>query len=220
MHQSGTTLEISPAPLSKPEAYSSERVASRLHQSGVAHVHQLLTDELLSRLYEEVVTKDQDDELSPAAIGRGERHIEARNIRRDKTQWIEGHTLAQSLLLEQLETIRLEMNKQLMLGLFRAEAHYAVYHPGDFYARHTDSFRGARNRILSLVIYLNKAWQPHEGGLLHLYDSDDAQTPHMTILPEYGHAAFFLSEDIPHEVTQAQRTRYSIAAWFHCYQPM
>ena len=57
--------------------------------------------------------------------------------------------------------------------------------------------------------------------MLNLFADDAAaDRPVSTILPEYGHAALFLSEEVPHEVTVARRTRYSIACWFRCHQPM
>jgi SM-20-related protein len=176
----------------------------------------LLSPELLARLRDEVMEKHAQQELSRAGIGRGDDHMQADNIRRDKTEWIEGGTLAQQLLLARLEEVRLEMNRRLMLGLFATEAHYAAYPPGAFYARHSDSFHGAKNRLLSLVMYLNPDWQEEDGGLLALYADEQSTTPFARLLPEYGHAVLFLSEEIPHEVTLTARTRYSIAAWFHC----
>jgi SM-20-related protein len=34
------------------------------------------------------------------------------------------------------------------------------------------------------------------------------------VRPDAGRAVLFLSEDVPHEVLPARRTRYSIACWF------
>ncbi len=212
--------ELSPAPVSEPEIFMLDRVTQALHRTGVAHVTSLLPSTLLAMLRDEVVAKDEAEQLTRAAVGRGHLHMKADDIRTDKTQWIHGTTLAQTLLLEQLEQLRLGFNRELMLGLFDVETHYAVYHPNSFYARHSDSLRGAKNRLLSLVIYLNPQWRIEDGGLLHLYDTDEADRPSYSIMPEYGHAVLFLSEEVPHEVTLTHRTRYSIAAWFRCYQPL
>ena len=53
-----------------------------------------------------------------------------------------------------------------MLGLFEMEVCFAVYPPGGFYDRHLDSFAGARNRVVSLVAYLNEDWDEARGGAL------------------------------------------------------
>lgn len=209
---------LSLLPISQPIAYDPDTVAAILHQGGIAHITGLLPAELLARLREEVVQKDEEDELSEAAIGRGDLQQLEPDIRSDRTQWIEGETLAQTQLLECLETIRLELNKRLMLGLWSIEAHYAAYDKGAFYSRHSDSFVGAKNRILSLVIYLNPDWRAEQGGILQLYTNEAAEEPFTVVLPEYGHAILFLSEEVPHEVTLSYRRRYSIAAWFHCQQ--
>lgn len=204
--------------LSQPVEYTPDSVAATLQQGDVAHITGLLPPELFARLREEVEQKSAQDALSRAAIGRGDAHQLEPDIRRDKTEWIEGKTLAQTQLMECLEAVRLELNARLMLGLWRVEAHYAAYEEGAFYSRHSDSFAGAKNRLLSLVIYLNPDWQVEQGGLLQLFENDAAVEPYMCVAPEYGHAVIFLSEEVPHEVTPAQRKRYSIAAWFHCQQ--
>ncbi|MAR56189.1 MAG: hypothetical protein CMM93_03305 [Rickettsiales bacterium] len=214
------TASASAPGFSAPLPYAASWVAEALLRDGYAHVSGLLADELLARLREEVIAKDTEAALTRAAIGRGDDTQLASSIRRDRTDWIEGETLAQTQFLTRLEEVRLELNYQLMLGLFSVEAHYAAYPPGAFYARHSDSFRGARNRLLSLVIYLNPDWQAADGGLLNLYADEEAETPIARLLPEYGHAVLFLSEEMPHEVTLAHRTRYSIAAWYHCQQPL
>ena len=95
------------------------------------------------------------------------------------------------------------------------EAHYAVYEPDGFYKRHLDSFRGARNRVLSSVLYLNRDWHASDGGQLRIY-APDSEGVVETVQPEFGTLAVFLSEDIPHEVVPARRERFSIAGWHRC----
>ncbi|RED52243.1 2OG-Fe(II) oxygenase [Aestuariispira insulae] len=206
--------------LSMPVAYKAGTVADALVHRGFAHVTGLLEEALFHQLRAELIALDAQDQLDRAGIGRGDDFTVKTAVRGDYTKWIDGDTLAECLLLERLEQVRLEMNEQLMLGLFEVEAHYAAYPPGSFYARHTDSFRGAKNRILSLVMYLNPDWRAEEGGLLTLFADEAAQRPFTAVRPELGHAVLFLSEEMPHEVTKAQRSRYSIAAWYHCHQPL
>lgn len=177
--------------------------------------HRLTDTALLTALREEAVALWQGDALSRAGVGRADDHELVREIRRDKTRWFDGASEAQRGWLDFAETMRSDINQCLALGLFSFEAHYAVYEPGGFYRRHLDSFRGARNRILSSVLYLNSGWQTGNGGLLRLYDeSDDSRIT--DIVPEFGTFAVFLSEEIPHEVTPAHAPRFSIAGWHRC----
>ncbi|WP_339737082.1 2OG-Fe(II) oxygenase [uncultured Maricaulis sp.] len=170
---------------------------------------------LLAALRDEATALWQADALSRAGIGRASDHELVREIRRDKTRWFDGSSPAQRRWLGFAEDLRLELNQRLALGLFSFEAHYAVYEPGGFYRRHLDSFRGARNRILSSVLYLNPDWQAGDGGLLRLYDERDDSVI-ADIIPEHGTFAVFLSEEIPHEVTPALAPRFSIAGWHRC----
>ena len=45
---------------------------------------------------------------------------------------------AEQALLLRLEELRLQFNRDLFLGIFDLELHYAWYAPGTFYARHVD----------------------------------------------------------------------------------
>jgi SM-20-related protein len=72
-----------------------------------------------------------------------------------------------------VQALQLYLNKQLLLGLFSFESHFSHYAPGDYYKRHKDAFKGEANRVLSLVLYLNSAWQQDDGGELVLYAPED-----------------------------------------------
>lgn len=151
--------------------------------------------------------------FAPAAVGRaGDRQL-APAIRSDQTLWLSGDGAAQSEFLAQTEALRQALNRELFLGLFDYEAHYACYAPGAFYRRHRDSFRGGPSRrVLSTVIYLNEAWRAADGGELVLWNP--AQREIARVAPVGGTAVFFLSEEFPHEVRPALAERYSIAGWF------
>ena len=100
-----------------------------------------------------------------------------------------------------------------MLGLYSFESHFAVYQPGAFYKRHLDAFKGQANRVLSLVTYLNPDWQEADGGQLVIYTSEEDKTG-IRVLPKFGTVVVFLSEEFPHEVLPATRSRSSIAGWY------
>lgn len=190
------------------------KIADDLVAQKFSVIKKIFTEELLNALHDEIVVIDQNNDLRRAGVGRDEDYTLEKTIRKDKIHWIDNSTKAQQSLSQELENLRLQLNKNLMLGLFDFEAHFAVYEKGDFYKKHLDSFKGARNRVVSLVIYLNKNWQENDGGTLNLYHEMDDQKPLLSLSPNWGNAVLFLSEEIPHEVTIANKTRYSIAVWF------
>ena len=112
-----------------------------------------------------------------------------------------------------MEQLRLRLNRELFLGLFDYECHYAHYPKGAFYKKHVDAFKGESNRRLSTILYLNPQWQPQDGGELVIYDVDGT-TELATVLPVFGSMVIFLSEEFPHEVLTARRSRYSLTGWF------
>ncbi|MEP1216099.1 MAG: 2OG-Fe(II) oxygenase [Marinobacter sp.] len=184
--------------------WMSQDVASRLGEG------------LLSGLCNEVQILDRTQSLRRAGVGRGADLLRDRSVRRDKIAWLQGMTPVQADLFAFFETVRLGLNQRLFLGLRRFEAHYATYHQGDFYRRHVDSFQGRASRVVSLVLYLNKGWNEDDGGALQVYNRENENEICGIVLPRAGRMALFMSEEIPHEVLPANRTRYSIACWFRC----
>lgn len=170
---------------------------------------------LCNALFFELQQRDDEGELQQAGIGRGQEHQLNQRIRRDAIHWLERETPAQAQYLDLMQQLQLELNRQLFLGLFEYEAHFALYSPGDFYKKHRDSFRGAANRMVTSVAYLNPTWQTSWGGELVLYNEDDTQEI-ARLLPDCGALALFMSEQLPHEVLPTQQPRASIAGWFRC----
>ena len=187
-----------------------------LADQGYVVIHGLIPNELCKRLADEAVSNHDADKLERAGVGRTDDHTLDLTIRRDKTRWFDRSTQAQTDYLAVMETVRQTVNRELYLGLFSYEAHFAVYEPGGFYKRHLDAFRGRRNRVLSSVFYLNQDWAAEDDGALLVFetDADESALPVASILPEAGTLILFLSEDIPHEVRPTRRDRYSIAGWF------
>ncbi len=193
-----------------------DALADALSEDGWLSVdaRSLLGDDLLSSLCREVQILDRNDALRTARIGRDLNRMQDRSVRRDKIAWLQGETAVQAALFDVFETIRAGLNQRLFLGLKRFEMHYATYHPGDFYRRHVDSFQGRASRVVSVVLYLNEDWQETDGGALQVFNRDTDLEICGRVSPELGRMAVFMSEEIPHEVLPANRTRYSIACWF------
>ncbi|TNF34955.1 MAG: 2OG-Fe(II) oxygenase [Gammaproteobacteria bacterium] len=189
-------------------------LAEGLYERGWVVVPGFLSPQEVTALRVELVERSLRAELTPAGVGQGDEHQMDRNVRRDRTRWLEGDTPAQQHFLARMEQLRLAINRRLFLGLFDLEAHFAHYPPGAFYRRHRDAFRDSDARVVSAVCYLNEDWQAGEGGELVLWPQPRSRTVAATVLPQAGTLVCFLSEQVPHEVLPTQRDRYSIAGWF------
>ena len=151
-------------------------------------------------------------EFEAARIGSGRSLQRREDVRGDSICWITPPLWpAEQALLEQLERLRLELNREAGLGLFELELHYAWYPPGAGYARHVDQPQGRAQRQVSLVLYLNEDWTPAAGGELRIFGGTDG---HRDIEPLAGRLVCFLTPGREHEVLPTQRDRLSISGWF------
>ncbi len=148
-----------------------------------------------------------------ARIGRGARQMRNNFVRRDRIYWIGDEDPGGCAWLEWLDRLKDYLNRRLFLGLFSLESHFSLYQHGDFYRRHLDAFKGQSNRVLSLVTYLNRGWEPGQGGELVIY-ANEGDTELVRVVPGFGTLVLFLSEEFPHEVLPTCRDRYGVAAWF------
>ena len=180
----------------------------------------LLPEALTSALRTELIARDAASDLGPAGIGREDAFQVDRSVRRTRITWFDGSTPAQQDFRAWTENLRNALNRELMLGLFEMEVCFAVYPPGGFYDRHLDSFAGARNRVVSLVAYLNEDWDEARGGALAVWNegAGDTEAPAARIIPQPGGVVLMLSEAIPHEVEVTQKTRYGLAGWWRVNQ--
>ena len=152
-------------------------------------------------------------EYQAAGIGRAENYQKAEKVRGDEICWITGSSSEGALWLSWCEAMQQYVNRSLFMGLFSFESHFACYEPGKFFKRHVDAFKGQGNRVLSLVAYLNDDWTSEDGGELVLY-ADESDLIGTRVLPTKGTFVVFLSEQFPHEVLPAARSRHSVAGWF------
>ncbi len=148
-----------------------------------------------------------------AGIGRGIEQTRNQFVRRDQIVWMDSVHPEASTWFNWTTRLKTYLNRRLFLGLFSFESHFARYNPGDFYKKHLDAFRGESNRVLTLVTYLNRGWEPGQGGELVLYAPDEGNEM-IRVVPAFGTLVIFLSEEFPHEVLAADRDRYSVAGWF------
>ena len=150
--------------------------------------------------------------LREAAIGRGANRVLHPEIRGDRIRWIDPDhaTRGEAALLARIDRLRTALNGSLQLGVSELEMHWALYPPGTHYARHLDAFRGDRARVVSVVLYLNDAWLPSDGGALRLHLG---ATAWRDVEPQAGTLVAFLSDRFEHEVLPAKRERLSLAGW-------
>lgn len=151
-------------------------------------------------------------EFSRAAVGRGGTREIRDEVRRDEILWLEPTRLSepQKRLWERLELLKNELNAGLFLGLWSLEGHYAQYPPGGFYERHVDRFRDDDKRTVSVVLYLNQAWAPGDGGELEIFHVDGSTL----IEPRAGTLVCFMSDSVEHAVRPSKKDRRSFAGWF------
>lgn len=171
-----------------------------------------LPDELVSQLGRLCRTLWRNDDLTPAAIGRGEEQAVVPEIRGDYTRWLDEcpPSEASRQYLDIMCELRLALNRALFLGLDSFETHFALYPPGAGYNKHLDRFKDSPLRTVSVVAYLNEEWQPGDGGELRLHlDQSTVDVP-----PRAGTLVTFLSASILHEVLAANKERASLVGWF------
>ena len=190
-----------------------DTVALTLKSRGFAIIPNAIPESLGLSLWQEV-TALEADAFKSAKIGRQHQEHLNRFTRTDSICWIHGTGAPCIAWLTWTESLRQTLNRELFMGLFSFESHYAHYRPGDFYKRHLDAFRGEANRLVSVVLYLNPGWQPDDGGELVLYPREGEIHEPIKVTPSFGTLVCFLSEEFPHEVLPAKRDRYSIAGWF------
>ena len=143
------------------------------------------------------------------AARQTQRHAE---IRGDQTCWLAEPLLEQErALCRDLDGLRLDLNREGLLGLWELEMHYAWYPPGAGYARHIDQFQGRDERVVSLILYLNAAWSPEAGGELRLFD---AVSGDRDIEPLGGRLVCFLAAAREHAVLPTRQGRLSLTGWF------
>ena len=196
-----------------------ERVCAAIAEHGLAIEPGFLPPPLVASLAAEAQRRDAAGDFRPAGIGRGGRRVERSDIRGDRILWLEENAPvaaeraapAQRAALEELEALRLALNRGLFLGLFSFEGHYALYPPGARYLRHRDRFRDDDARVVSCALYLNANWRDTDGGALRIHSPGGATRD---VLPQGGTLACFLADRYEHEVLPARHERLALTGWF------
>ena len=196
-------------------------IANDLAARGWSCCDDFVPGERVAELRVEAQALRERGEFHAAAVGAGGRRAVRSPIRGDEISWLVpplSGSLAQ--LAADLEALRLALNRELTLGLFDVELHFARYDPGRAYARHSDQLAGSDARVLSWALYLNDDWRAEQGGALRLYTQGQERRPFLEFPPRGGRLMMFLSERYEHEVLPATRERLSITGWFRRRGPL
>jgi SM-20-related protein len=188
-------------------------IVDAIARDGYAVVPRFLSAAALGALGERANLLDDAGLLLPARVGRGADAARRADVRGDRIRWLDESEAdpAEASLYGALEALRVDLNRELQLGLVDFEGHSAVYPVGAGYARHRDRFRDDDARVLSVILYLNAPWAAEDAGVLRLYP-DPRRT--VDVVPTGGTLVALLSERIEHEVLPASRPRRSMAGWF------
>lgn len=188
------------------------RISEALKHQGYIIINDVFSIEQLQLLFIDIKQTD-GKYFHQAGIGREQEHQLNQFVRRDRIRWLDMSHPPVQFYLQWAEQLRQHLNRELFLGLFDYESHYAHYPSGAFYKKHLDTFKGNSNRRLSSILYLNPAWQPIDGGELVMYTKDDNHVME-TVSPTFGTMVIFLSEEFPHEVLATRCSRYSLTGWY------
>ena len=190
-----------------------EAVIEQLEQRGWAVQPDFVPTESVDLLRAEALEQHAAGLFKQAGVGGGAARNVLQTLRGDAVRWLDEATATpvQAEVFQSLETLRLAANRSLKLGLFELEAHFAIYPPGALYKKHVDRFRDDNARTLSVILYLNEAWEPADGGQLRIEVSENEI---VNLTPEGGTLVAFLSDRFPHEVLPARRERVSLTGWF------
>jgi SM-20-related protein len=186
-------------------------VSEELKLAGIAVRDHYLEAAQVRALLDCLRQRQARGEFAAARVGAARTLQRNPAVRGDSTCWLSEPLLdAERALLSELEQLRLHLNRDLYLGLFELEAHYAWYPPGAGYARHVDQPQARGDRRVSLIVYLNENWDEHAGGELQMFGADGCRR----IEPLAGRLVCFLAAGREHAVLPAQRDRFSVTGWF------
>lgn len=170
-----------------------------------------LNQALSDGLQQNILQLQKAEMMTIAGIGNDQLKDQHQQMRGDKIYWMDkshDNNFEQEFL-QLAEDFIGHLNRTCYTSINSYEFHYAVYEEGSFYKRHTDQFKNDSNRKYSLISYLNENWLEEDGGQLLVYQNESVQK----ISPRSRTSVFFKSDEMEHEVIQANRSRMSISGW-------
>ncbi len=191
-------------------------IFDKMAQQDYAVMDDFLDENLIQDIRVFFQNKEDEDVFKKAAIGSSGNELIINEVRGDYTFWLDKNRDAElSDLFEVFDQVKFWINRMCFLSLSDYEFHLAHYPEGSFYKRHLDQFAGRNNRMISLIIYLNKDWKNGDGGELRIYPKGNGS---LDIQPLYNRCILFRSDTLEHEVLTAHKDRRSVTGWM-LYKP-
>ncbi|SMD34757.1 SM-20-related protein [Reichenbachiella faecimaris] len=178
-------------------------------------IDDFITDHELSIFLNYFQDHLKEDDFKKAGIGTGSEFQLKSQIRGDYIRWLNRDTDTElANFFARIDQAIAMLNRYCFLSLSGSEFHMAHYPEGTFYKRHLDQFSHRSNRLISVILYLNKNWKEGDGGELKLYLENEEKT----IEPIAKRIVFMRSDQVEHEVLETNVDRYSLTGWL-LYQP-
>lgn len=187
-----------------------EKQMDLLAQQDYIVVDDFFQPDQLNLLHHYFLKKFSEDCFKPAFIGPSDNEQKRLEIRNDTIYWLNKTVdTAISPVFNELQHLKDNFNRYLFLSLSDYEFHLAHYGKGSFYKKHLDQFIGRNNRLISVVIYLNKNWKKDDGGKLRLFIGNSFKD----IAPIENRCVLFRSDALYHEVLPSNKSRKSLTGW-------
>ncbi|MCO5781378.1 2OG-Fe(II) oxygenase [Citrobacter meridianamericanus] len=132
-------------------------------------------------------------------------------IRSDEISWLTENESSMAVIrfLNFVKELSETLNQEFFLGINDFEAHFANYPVGSYYKTHVDNFRGQNNRVITVILYLNKEWKDGDGGEVCIHKNNSE----ILLSPSGGSVLCFVSKDTLHEVLPTNKIRLSLTGW-------
>lgn len=182
----------------------------RLSEDDYVIIDNFIDDKLFEKLRDFFLTKLEEEDFKAAGIGPLTNHQIVPSIRKDFIYWInkdEDESIEKAL--ELFDDVTQALRRYCFLSISDSEFHLAHYPSGAYYHKHVDQFKNRGNRLISLILYLNKDWKKGDGGELRIFKEDGFEL----IEPIGKRLVMFKSDLVPHEVLKTNVSRYSLTGW-------
>lgn len=191
-------------------------ILNEVHEKSFSIRDDFFSPDIVAGLLDEFLIFEKKGMFRPAAIGKDNPQV-INEVRTDSIAWLNPEEVGPSgrEYLKMLDVLKSKFNEKYFMGLKTYECHFSKYSIGSYYKEHMDVKAGSSTRRISTVLYLNPDWKNSDGGTLRLFNPEKPKDILQGILPTLGRFVVFLSDEIPHEVTEAHRERRSLTGWFH-----
>lgn len=182
-----------------------------LSEKDLVVIDNFLPQDLFDKAFAFLQQKQEEDEFKKAALGDAFSRQVVSEIRGDFAYWLDKERDVELKgFFELAQELIAKLNRYCFLSLSGYEFHLTHYPKGSYYKKHLDQFKERSNRLISVIVYLNKDWKEGDGGELKVY-SDSKED--IIINPISNRCVIFKSDVVEHEVLPTNVSRYSLTGW-------